>query len=71
MKVKLESDIEYKALRDEKQRILVKIDEIRQRPEDVLKEEAFSFLEIDDEHKYRKKIKGFTLPFSTHAKNDI
>ena len=29
------------------------------------------YLEIDDENKYWKKNKGFTLPFSTHTKDNI
>lgn len=52
LRTKLETDIEFRALRDEKQRIISKIDEIRQTPEEDLKERAFLYLEIDDEAKY-------------------
>jgi hypothetical protein len=34
-------------------------------------ETALAYIQCDDEAKYRKKMKGFTLPFSTHAKDNM
>lgn len=62
---------EIKALKEEKAWINVKIDQIWHISEEENTETALIYIECDDESKYKKKNKGFTLPFSTHAKDNI
>lgn len=68
----MDQDKEVKALREEKERIQAKIEELskRKEDEDELREEALSMMQCDDPHKYRKKIVGFAAPFNMTDKDD-
>lgn len=52
-----------KEIDQEKTKIKALITELKQKPFEMLKEELMIFLEIDYENLYRKKMKGFILPF--------
>ena len=66
----MDLDKEINALWVERDRILKKLSDIDKVPESEYKEKALEFIECHDEAKYRKKIKGFVLPFNTWTKDD-
>lgn len=52
----------------EKLRILNRIEELKAPTQEEFQEEILSFLQCDDPKAYKKKSKGFILPFNTRAK---
>lgn len=72
LKKRMDQDKEVRALREEKDRIQQKIEELSRRKEDEeeLKEEALQLIQCEDPTKYRKKIIGFSAPFNMTDKDD-
>lgn len=68
LKERLQNDNEIIALKQEKDRIMSKIEQLENIPMEECQENALAFIQCDDKAKYGKKIKGFVLPFSTKAK---
>ena len=55
-------------LSNEISQLLLDLEKLKNKNFTVLLEELYDFLEIDSPQKYRNKMKGFLLPFSTHDK---
>ena len=55
-------------LQQEKQRILKRIEELKAPTKDEYQDQILEFLECDNAKAYKKKNKGFSLPFNTRAK---
>ena len=55
-------------LSNEISQLLLNLEKLKNKNFTVLLEELYEFLEIDSPQKYRNKMKGFLLPFSTHDK---
>jgi len=55
-------------LSNEISQLLLDLEKLKNKNFSVLLEELYEFLEIDSPQKYRNKMKGFLLPFSTHDK---
>lgn len=52
-------------IQKEKEKINILITELQNKSFEGLREELLIYLELDDIHSYRKKMKGFILPFSS------
>lgn len=59
---------EENELQQERERILKRIEELKEHSEEEYKEEIFTFVECDSSKSYRKRIKNFSLPFNTREK---
>lgn len=55
-------------LQQEKERILKRIEELKSKAQEEYQEEILNFLECDNPKVYRKKMKGFMLPFNTRTR---
>ena len=55
-------------LSNEISQLLLDLEKLKNKNFTVLLEELYDYLEIDSPQKYRNKMKGFLLPFSTHDK---
>ena len=55
-------------LSNEISQLLLDLEKLKNKNFTILLEELYDFLEIDSPQKYRNKMKGFLLPFSTHDK---
>lgn len=59
---------EQSELQQEKSRIIKRIEELRSPTQEEYQDQILTYLECDNPKQYKKKSKGFSLPFNTRAK---
>ena len=66
--MKFQHPIQVDELQQEKERIIRRIDELKLISQEEYQEEILKYIDWDNPKIYRKKMKGFMLPFNSRSK---